>query len=328
MPSAGLTTGGGGPGNDVLRASASDGPLVELLGGPGADELLGGRGADSLNPGVDDDRDVVDGGGGRDRVDYAGRQEPLRIDLAGLDIVDGDVLRSIEDLTGGNGDDVLRGGPARESIGGGPGSDTVRGGAGDDGLDGGGGDDDLAGGPGDDRIWDWSGRDSLSGGPGDDRLDPWTFQEAETAERKRLSCGSGRDILHYPDTSTFFPARDRQVPADCELLDVDASMLAPFRALPRVEDGVASWSLLCTRATWDDRVCPTTFELRAGGALAGRATVRLRPKRREALRVRLNEAGRRAVRRGGRLAVALRMRSYFGFIGGGRPRNFEIDLPG
>jgi hypothetical protein len=359
-PAAGLTSAGGGEGDDLLRASASDEALIGTLygddgddvlaterggtldggagadrldggrraailaGGAGADRLIGAGGNDELNPGADDDPDLVDGGAGRDAVRYSGRRQPLRVDLADLSVVDGDVLRSIEDLSGGDGGDSLRGGPAGERIGGGAGADKVRGGAGDDSLDGGAGDDDLDGGAGDDRISDWDGADAFAGGPGDDRIDPWTFDDEP--RRERISCGAGRDVLFYHDAFEVVEARLRPVPADCELLEVEASMLAPFRVLPRIEDGVARWPLLCTRATSEGR-CPTTFELTAAGAPGGRGSVSLRPGRRGELRVRLTEAGRRAARRGDRIAVALRMKSVFGFIGGGRPANFEINLP-
>lgn len=360
MPSAGLTTGSGGAGDDVLRATKSDdygllrltgeegddvlatkrggellgGPGADRLdggaeaatldGGPGADRLLGGGGNDFLNPGPDDDADLVDGGGGRDHVSFLGRKQRMRVDMADLRAVGADRLRSIEDLTGGDAGDSLRGGPAAERLDGGGGSDKVRGGGGRDGLSGGQGDDDIAGGPGDDRISDWYGVDSFAGGSGDDRIDPWTFQEEP--ERERISCGSGRDVLFYYDSPDPFEARFRPVPADCELLEVDASMLAPFRPVPRVAGGVASWSLLCARATRNG-ACPTTLEVHAGGAFAGRGSVRLRPRRRATLRVPLNDAGRRAVRRGDKLAVTLRMVSDYGFIGFGDPRAFEVDLP-
>lgn len=72
-----------------------------------------------------------------------------------------DLLDDPVSMQGGDGDDLIRGGGA---------ADTIGGGAGDDQIDAGGGDDDLDGGDGDDIIWAGEGDDTLSGGAGDDIL--------------------------------------------------------------------------------------------------------------------------------------------------------------
>src|SRR4051812_33725579 len=128
-----------------------------FVGGPGNDSLLGGSGVDRLDGGVGEDRlnggvgsDVLDGGEGNDTADYAGRFDPVDLDLrAGIAITDRgsgtrrvretDNLFSFEAARGSSHDDVLRGGPGANTLIGGQGNDVVDGGAGGDILIGGNG---------------------------------------------------------------------------------------------------------------------------------------------------------------------------------------------
>ena len=72
-----------------------------------------------------------------------------------------------EKLMGGAGNDYITGGPCDADIlEGGPGSDTLIGGPNDDILRGGSGNDRLFGGRGNDQLFGGPGRDRLSGGPG------------------------------------------------------------------------------------------------------------------------------------------------------------------
>src|SRR5688572_24128331 len=66
----------GGEGNDVLAATLG----ASLRGGPGVDRLSGGPSEDVLDGGPG--TDVLDGGGAGDLVSYAGRAEPVVVDLA------------------------------------------------------------------------------------------------------------------------------------------------------------------------------------------------------------------------------------------------------
>ena len=117
----------GRAGDDVLVGGQLDD--LTLHGGDGRDRVSGGAGDDVLY-GFDGDRhepyagevragDVLDGGEGRDRVDYIGRQRPVTVDLAdrGTDGAagEGDVLRGIENAFGGAGVDRIAGdeGPNR-----------------------------------------------------------------------------------------------------------------------------------------------------------------------------------------------------------------------
>ena len=77
----------------------------------------------------------------------------------------------IENITGTDFDDVIRGvGDQANTFKGGAGDDTLAGGAGDDTLEGGSGNDELDGGDGSDMLMGGAGRDRLEGGAGIDLL--------------------------------------------------------------------------------------------------------------------------------------------------------------
>jgi len=119
-------------GDDVLSAFA------------GNDTLLGGSGNDTLDGGVGDDQ--LDGGDGADTASYAGISRDVAVDLdtgTSSGAAGNDTLVSIENVTGGTGNDQITG----------DGQDnTLDGGAGDDVLDGRSGDDVLLGGSGSDTA--------------------------------------------------------------------------------------------------------------------------------------------------------------------------------
>ena len=140
-------------GNDSLVGTSGNDVLDGLAG---ADTLAGLAGDDTLSGGTGDD--VLDGGGhtlngynvlngdaGADTADYSTQTGKVYADLAqsvgyidaGSGFVFSDSLNSIENLTGGSGDDVLFGDM---------GANVIRAGAGDDQLFGGAGDDLLIGG--------------------------------------------------------------------------------------------------------------------------------------------------------------------------------------
>ena len=138
----------GGPGDDILNGGGED---DILNGGGGDDTLFGGNGPDILNGGAGDDlfgidgelldafTDTLDGGSGRDTVDYsASRRIAVNVDMvAGTVTYTGvdestDILRNIEVIIGSSfaGGDTLSGDDR---------SNTFRGGLGHDILDGRGG---------------------------------------------------------------------------------------------------------------------------------------------------------------------------------------------
>ena len=218
----------GGAGNDRLFGGAGD---DELDGGEGNDWLTGGAGADTLT-----------GGPGADTISYAGSDAAVDIRLrsghGSGGHAEGDVLATVEsisgsdhndrlagdandnELTGGAGNDQLYGGGGgNDRLYGGPGDDRLYGGAGDDTLDGWFGNDRLAGGEGRDQLYGGEGGDQLYGGAADDELNsgagndqlfggPGDDQLDSGAGNDHLSGGAGEDRLTGgagSDTFAFSP---------------------------------------------------------------------------------------------------------------------------
>ncbi len=118
----------GGDENAILAAIFSGDDSI--TGSTQADLLAGYAGADT-----------IDGGDGTDRVDYSSSSAGVTVDLvagtgAGGD-AQGDVLTSIENLTGSTFGDKLYGSAGANALDGGAGSDTLRGNGGADALTGG-----------------------------------------------------------------------------------------------------------------------------------------------------------------------------------------------
>ncbi|MBP2298889.1 cellulase family glycosylhydrolase [Azospirillum picis] len=135
----------GGDGEDDLQGEAGNDTLV---GGAGADFLQGGLGNDSLQGGAGNDTlaggagaDTLDGGDGIDVADYSLSATAMTLDLStgtmsGPDGA-GDVLTSIEGVTGTYYDDTIIGGSGDNVINGWAGQDTIVGSLGNDTIDGG-----------------------------------------------------------------------------------------------------------------------------------------------------------------------------------------------
>lgn len=165
----------GGFGDDEL--SGLNGRRDVLIGGEGDDTLDGGNGRDDLIGGAGDDKhdggdgsldlliaepgdgdDIYAGGAGDgDEVSYALRSTWVFVDLDGVQDDGGsgerdDVGTDVEKVTGGDGDDTIRGSGAVNYLRGGPGRDSLNALGGDDFLDGGAGGDALAGGDDRDRV--------------------------------------------------------------------------------------------------------------------------------------------------------------------------------
>ena len=181
----------GRAGSDMLDGRGGD---DKLFGGVGADTLRGGDGDDILHGGDGNDR--LEGGEGSDTASYAwarpgnvdgtlraGNFGAVTVDLlAGLatGAFGSDMLLSIENATGGGGDDRLFGDAADNMLSGGAGDDSLDGFDGDDVLVTGRGDDTADGGQGDDTVVVGIGRKDLSGGAGFDTLDFGTLSGAVT----------------------------------------------------------------------------------------------------------------------------------------------------
>ncbi|QLA20092.1 beta strand repeat-containing protein [Desulfolutivibrio sulfoxidireducens] len=163
-------------------ASDPDGTVVStsediIVGGGGYDYVYGGSGNDALVG--DGGNDVLDGGSGTDTATYSAMTRNLTIDL-GLTSYQNtggagtDMLVNIENLTGGSGNDILKGDSLANVLAGGNGNDRLYGLAGNDSLSGGAGNDLLDGG---------TGNDTLAGGTGTDTA---TYSWATSAVRVNL----------------------------------------------------------------------------------------------------------------------------------------------
>lgn len=110
---------------------------------------------------------IVSGGQGNDTL-RGGSEDNLLNGDEGNDVIRG--AAGEDEINGGDGNDALLGGRDDDILFGDAGIDTLRGGTGDDGLSGGGGRDFLFGGLGDDDLRGGLHDDQLSGGRGDDIL--------------------------------------------------------------------------------------------------------------------------------------------------------------
>jgi Ca2+-binding RTX toxin-like protein len=140
----------------------------------------------------------------------------FEIDLgAGDDTLDitGELAEEIE-IEGGDGDDDIELGSARDVANGGAGDDTIDVGAGDDQIDGGAGNDRINCGAGDDRVEGRAGADRVDCGGGDDTVGGGAGGDTlgGGAGNDRLNGGSGRDRIAGGggrDRINGGPARDR-----------------------------------------------------------------------------------------------------------------------
>lgn len=173
--------------DDYLEGLAGDDMLSGLVGD---DMLFGGDGDDILKGGLG--ADMMDGGDGHDTASYTAETQAIAIDLLNNDrnagAALGDVLLSVEAVSGTDLDDDLAGDDADNGLFGGIGNDILQGRDGEDLLKGGDGNDMLYGGQKADTLNGGAGDDLLDGGNGDDRLIAGTGADT-------LLAGDGDDIL-------------------------------------------------------------------------------------------------------------------------------------
>ena len=183
----GADTINGHDGNDILHGLGGD---DTLNGNDGDDELHGGAGADMLN-----------GGPGGDYAYYLDSDVGVLVRLHAAHAVkygeaEGDTLTGIEHLVGSNHNDILAGDGEDNYLDGGDGDDVLYGGPA-------GGDDEMYGGNGDDRIFGGKGNDILTGGEGSDYL------KGGPGEDTFIIDGDDMDVLYggtEKDTFQFFPS--------------------------------------------------------------------------------------------------------------------------
>jgi len=180
----------GQEGNDTLQGRQGN---DSLFGEEGKDTLLGGAGNDTLNGGADNDtlnggagNDIIDGMAGRDLL-IGGDGKDILLGGAGNDTIYGGPADGATEVNFGN-DQELSGGDGKDLILGGEDADLISGGDGNDTLFGGGGNDQISGGKGNDRLDGQDGDDGLSGGDGDDTL-------LGNAGNDSLTGGLGSDSL-------------------------------------------------------------------------------------------------------------------------------------
>lgn len=154
-------------GDDVISGGAGD---DTLRGGAGNNQMSGGSGNDLMVSGAD--ADIFNGGSGTDTVSYESAAAGVVVDLFSFTINTGeaanDTFSSVENLTGSQYGDSLRGDAGANRIFGGMGNDTLAGRNGDDTLIGNGGNDLIKGGSGNDIIRGADGADKLYGEAGSD----------------------------------------------------------------------------------------------------------------------------------------------------------------
>lgn len=182
-----------GDGNDTVNGGALD----DIINGDaGHDILSGGTGADVLSGGDGDDRlmlgdinagDSVDGGVGDDTFVFAADNGGNRIVDAGNPTsfeYDGTLISMIDvenfELTGGDGNDLVRSRSGNDILSGGDGNDIVQGGTGVDVLDGGAGNDVLT-------LNDANVGDFVDGGTG---VDTFVFREISGAVDNVITVGA------------------------------------------------------------------------------------------------------------------------------------------
>lgn len=176
--------------NDIITGSdVANG----LFGGLGNDLLDGGKGGDDL-----------DGGAGLDSVGYLASDAGVIVQLDDIALhihstadggdADGDVLTSIENLSGSNFDDTLTGNSGFNLIHGNGGGDRIFGLAGVDRLLGDDGDDELVGGDGNDQLDGGNDDDGLYGGDGNDLLNGGAGADI-------IDGGDGTDLATFADNA-------------------------------------------------------------------------------------------------------------------------------
>jgi Ca2+-binding RTX toxin-like protein len=173
-----------GPGDDTFRGGGAKtlgdpaNVVFTVYGGAGNDTLEGGTKSDALCGGAGDDTffggaaasgDQFDGADGNDTVRFDARVQAVAVtmdDVAndGEKAESADVRKSVENVAGGAGDDVLVGTEVANVLTGNGGNDTIFGGAGNDVLLGGDGDDTF------DEESAPTGGDVIDGGNGSDTV--------------------------------------------------------------------------------------------------------------------------------------------------------------
>jgi hypothetical protein len=172
----------GFPAGDFVDGETAEGDAVNtenVAFGTGDDTFVGNAFNNTVQPGGG--QNSLTGGGGGDTVDYSvGYAAGVTVNLAGggtsddaftdLSFVNAIGTAFADNITGGDGSNVLKSRKGNDNVRAGSGDDTVKAGAGNDLVRAGSGDDDLWGQKGNDSLNGGSGDDFCKGGPGVDKL--------------------------------------------------------------------------------------------------------------------------------------------------------------
>jgi Ca2+-binding RTX toxin-like protein/subtilisin-like proprotein convertase family protein len=185
-----------GDGDDQVKGDGDD----NLISGGRGDDLLNGRGGDDILMGGLG-ADTLHGSTGSDTASYADATSAVTVRLydgftAGA-YAAGDILISIENLTGSDFDDTLYGNADANTLDGGEGNDFLQAGRGDDVVFGGGGKDTLYGHDGNDFLNGGDKADTLYGGDNNDVLRGGNGSDALFGDNgsDTLEGGVGADAL-------------------------------------------------------------------------------------------------------------------------------------
>ena len=197
----------GGRGNDDIEG---DDGHDRLAGEDGNDTLEGGDGDDLLYGGDDDDlleggrgNDLLHGEDGNDTADFSDGNDGVIANLfdeiASSNDLGTDILYSIENLIGSDGDDVFDGDHGANRLTGEDGDDAIRGHNGNDILLGGDDDDVLWGDAGDDTVHGEDDDDELRGGLGNDSLNGGSGDDHLRGEQDNdtIDGGTGTDAVFF-----------------------------------------------------------------------------------------------------------------------------------
>ncbi len=204
--------GGAGPWNWFVTGDGSGqlrGTSTGLIRFYGVESLTGSEGVDEFHIGPAARWSMLSGGAGNDLLNFAsvtndvsaslfdGAASFASLEASGVATSFAGQISQFEKLTGGMGNDFLRGDDGANSVQGGSGNDTLEGAGGNDTLQGGDGHDSLNGQAGNDLITGAAGHDVLRGGAGADSLDGGNGDDAifGQAGEDTLAGGLGNDTL-------------------------------------------------------------------------------------------------------------------------------------
>jgi Ca2+-binding RTX toxin-like protein len=162
-----------GSGNDTVNVTAANVSTTDYYAG----SIFTGMGNDSITSGAGND--YIDGGTGNDTLIFGTASNTINLSLTAIQNTDegSDIIRSIENITAGDGDDTLIGSSASNQLNGENGNDS------------------LSGDNGNDTLWGGQGNDVLRGDSGADTA---VFGNANNSVDLNISLqetGEGLDTL-------------------------------------------------------------------------------------------------------------------------------------